>query len=348
MDIIIDPLEKIKEISINCESVREYIDTQSYLMDTDCVDALDEVGILTQCYLILIDELKRKGIIFISDTDEILSSISEADKIFKLYIWIDTKNQIKFCKCHEKIIQILENIIENESEDLLHEWYNAYKLIDTNILEFESIFENIKSIEKFKDYLSFIFENVKDSVFEFTQPKETILAYINAMYSGQKDAKKAFKYLMKDPIFQQYMTTKKTNEILNYLNTYDVEKLQPPYISKYAWAWSIETNYNDAPNLEDLPDNIQEYYKQLEYEHHSTTDHHIEYYLVNNDVPLDLKAVLLLVVACYEPNKPSETKLAAENVLKYGGDRIPKDMKKLFIHFANQLIKLSKLDNKEI
>ena len=66
MDITIDPLEKIKEISINCESVREYIDTQSYLMDTDCVDALDEVGILTQCYLILIDELKRKGILFIS------------------------------------------------------------------------------------------------------------------------------------------------------------------------------------------------------------------------------------------------------------------------------------------
>ena len=65
MDITIDPLEKIKEISINCESVREYIDTQSYLMDTDCVDTLDEVGILTQCYLILIDELKRKGIIFL-------------------------------------------------------------------------------------------------------------------------------------------------------------------------------------------------------------------------------------------------------------------------------------------
>ena len=44
MDITIDPFEKIKEIASRCESVREYIDTQSYLNDTDSVDTLDEVG----------------------------------------------------------------------------------------------------------------------------------------------------------------------------------------------------------------------------------------------------------------------------------------------------------------
>ena len=344
MDITIDPFEKIQEIASKCESVREYIDTQSYLNDTDSVDTLDEVGVLTQCCLILIDELKRKGILFISDTEELLSSISYMDEIFKFYLWIDIKHQIDFCKNHKKIIPYIENIIENCETDYIVELYNCQSEIDPTLSKFDRIIDSIKSTDTFKDYLNYIFNKISDIEFEFTQSQDVIMTYISTMYNGQKNAIKAFEYLMKDEMFQQYIDHAQVSLLLKHLNKYDTEKLQPTCISKYAWAWTIETGYKDALPLEVLPEYVQELYHKLEYEHHTSTDHHIEYYLANKDIPLDAKAVVLLSIACYKPSEPDKTKTSAEKVLQYGGDRFTSDTKKLFIHFANCLIRLSKQD----
>lgn len=343
-----DILDIIKMLMSVSEEVTEYINTQQFLCDVPNNDSLTEEGILTNCYRILLEELERKGITFFSDIDEILSSLSECERIYHLYCWIDTRHQIELCKTHNRLIEQLDNILNNDAneEDLIVSWVNCVSPIvgtkDPHLPHILRILNFIETNEHFKDLLTYVYTSVENTVFEIKQSIDVITAYTAAMYKGQEQAKKAFKILSAhwDGAFVAKIHADK---LFKYLDRYDLEKLQPPYINDYAWAWTVETHYNeDTITYDDLPDDLKKKYDQLEYDHHTTTDHHIEYYLANADKPIDHKALILMAIACFEDGDSDTTENNFNKVISTAGDKFDKQCLSFFNKCKDVLVAYTK------
>ncbi len=329
----IDILDIIKKLMSISEEVNEYINTQQYLCDVPNNDSLEEEGILTNCYRILIEEIERKGIKFVEEIDEILASTSESERIYHLYCWIDPKHQIEMCKAHNELIDQLDNILNNDTEDdLIVLWAQCIAPIigtnDPHFIPILRLLDYVETDDKFRDILTYIYTAVENSQLEIKQPIDLILAYTNFMYKGQEQAKKAFK-ILSSHWNSDFMIKIKADKLYKYLDRYDLEKLQPPYINDYAWSWSIDEHMafdgEEAITYEELPENLKKKHDQLDYDHHTTTDHHIEFYLAHPDIAIDYKALILLAVACYKENEPKETEDKFNNVLNAAGTRFDKN-----------------------
>lgn len=338
MEIPNDPdiLDIIKMLMSVSEEVNEYINTQQYLCDVPNNDSLDEEGILTNCYRILIEELERKGVVFHEEIDEILSSLSESERIYHLYCWIDPKHQIEMCKAHNELIEQLDNILNNDTneDDLIVSWSQCVLPIisinDPHFTHIVSILNYVHTTDSFRDMLQYVYTAVENSTLELKQPMNVILAYTDFMYKGQNQAKKAFRVLS----FHwdgAFMTKIHADKLFKYLDRYDLEKLQPPYINEFAWAWTIDEQYgeNTIP-YDELPEDLKKKHDQLDYDHHTTTDHHIEYYLANPDIPIDYKALILMAVACYKENDSKETTEKFDSVINAAGTRFDKNCLSFF------------------
>ena len=346
-----EPSERIKQIMSVSEQVTEYINTQQYLLDTENVDNLDENVILSDCYKFLIEELQRKGIVFTKSVDELLECWYHADRIYQLYCWIMDSHQVEMCKSHTVLIEQLNNILQFDlaDENLLTMWCQAVEPIiastDPYFTHFTSLLPDIETTDDLKDLLTTLYQTVADRETDFTQPLETIVAYINAMYDGQKLAKKAFAYMRKSPELIDYFKQIDADRFARDLDYYDTDKLQPLVISKETWAWAAKKGYGDAIKYEDLPDNLQKLVDDLDYEHHTTIYHHLEYYLVHKDVPMDTKAIFILICTCCTDGK-DKLEENCKNMLASGGDRFTRPAKELFL-LCKQVVTTMDWDDKE-
>lgn len=335
----IEILDIIKMLMSVSEEVNEYINTQQYLCDVPNNDSLEEEGILTNCYRILIEELERKGIVFHEEVDEILASTSESERIYHLYCWIDPKHQIEMCKAHNELIEQLDNILNNDEneDDLIVSWAKCVSPIvkdnDPHFNYIPRILDYVHTTDNFKDMLNYVYTAVENSLLEIKQPMDVIAGYIESMRLGQEQAKKAFNVLTSH-WNSNFLIKIKADKLMKYLDRYDLEKLQPPYINDFAWAWTIDEhccfNGEQAPDYEDLPDDLKKKHDELDKEHHTTTDHHIEYYLAHPDIPIDYKALILLAIACYKADNPKITEEKFNNVINAAGDRFDKNCLSFF------------------
>ena len=344
-NIVEDPIEIIQMLSAVSERVAEYIQNEQYILDSDIgVDGVEESGVITQCYLILVEELKEKGIVFHEELDELLSTYVDSERIFHLYEWIDTKHQIDMCVSHPELIPHLENILNTEDpeDDLIVQWVKMCLPIvgntDPHLSLCVRILPYLHTTEDFQDLLQYIYIQVENIPNLLHVPLEIATAYIKFMIDGQNNAKAALRILAAHEDVVAIAGYDTLHKLAPELDQYDVAKVSPIAISDYAWAWTIEEGYEDAPKLEDLPKTLQDKYHKLEVEHHTTTDHHIEYYLANKDIPVTWKAIILLLVACYAPGDAGKTKDKCNAVLSAAGDRFDDIHRKKFIDWAKILV----------
>lgn len=333
MDITVvpDSLEIIKMLSQESETVKEYIDTQEFVYDSSNIDAINYEGILTQCYFILISELKDKGIEFHCDDDVLFESWYETERIYHLYCWVDIAEQVKLCKNNHALIDQLENVLNNSITEMIFEdWYNVtkpYMSMDKHHGSIGRLVERFHTTEDFRNLLQYVYDQVAHEKYSFTQPIETITVYIQKMNAGRVNAESALNILMRNGFFTGLSEEDQT-AIINSVKYYDMEKLSPEHISDYAWTNSVDRD--------DLTPEMQTVYDKLEYDHHSTTNHHIEYYLVNKDVAMDMKACILLAIGCYDKDKATMRQKSIA-VMNNGGDRWTPDTKPVFIECINTL-----------
>ena len=340
-----DILDIIKMIMSVSEEVNEYINTQQYLCDVPNNDSLEEEGILTNCYRILIEELKRKGIEFHEELDEILSSFSESERIYHLYCWIDPKHQIEMCKSHNKLIEQLDNILNNDigENDLIVEWVNCVAPVvgnnDPHFPHILHILGYIHTTENFKNILEYVYTAVENATLELKQPMEIIIAYTNDMYKGQEQAKKAYRALASH-WNGEFLTKINSDKLYKYLDRYDLEKLQPPYINDFAWAWTVDeaNDENGYMKYEDLPEDLKKKHDELDLEHHSTTDHHIEYYLAHPDIAIDYKSLILMAIACFHDGDSDVTFDNFNKVINAAGTRFDKNCLAFFKRCSDILV----------
>lgn len=331
---VADSLDIIKLLKSSSEAVAEYIDTQDFLCDTITVDALDIDGILTQCYYILMDELNQKGIAFHSDDDVLLGNWLDAERIFHLYNFMDYRYQISLCKSYPQLIAKLEDIINSTLQDDKFEmWLEAVMTIPTKSndisVKIKPLLEHINATTVFEQFLSVVYDKVKNVSSDFRVPLNIVTAYIGVMHSGMQKAAAAFKILLTDGRGHE-LTDTQLAFVENSVKNYDIEKLQPENISNYAWAWAAKTGYNNSITYNEFPQSLKDLSDKLDYDHHSSTVHHIEYYLVHKDVPFDQQACMLLAIACYEPTDRAATMRKADAVYAAGGDRFTIDITNYF------------------
>lgn len=313
-------------------AVDEYITDQQYLTTATNVDAVDEEGILTQCYLLIISELNDLDIYFSEELDVLLSSWYEAERIYHLYCWIQPANQVRICN-NIKLIPVLEDVINNSLDDeLLEDWLtNIYDSLnqDKHKASIKKILPYVYTKSKFRNLLKYVYGQVEHKLTDYTQPIEVITSYIQEMAAGRQDAETALNILRLNKVL--FSLTDEQQQILQKsIKYYDMAKLEPSCISDYAWASTIQ-------DVSELPDYMKAEYDRLEYEHHTTTEHHIEYYLANKDVPVDTLACILLAIGCYDKDV-QKMKEDALRVVLCGGDLFDDNTKKLFLSYIQYFI----------
>lgn len=319
----------LQQVSV---TVDEYISEQQYLVNTS-VDTIDEEGILTQCYCIIIDELKDRGIEFHIELDQLLSSWYEAERIYHLYCFTELEQQVKICIAHTNLIPKLLEVIDNSiDEDILSDWFiivEPYIQQNRHRMPVQSILEYTHTTEIFKQLLATVYKKVEHAIYDYTQPMDAITSYIKEMNSGRIDAAYALKILEVNNLLSSLNDIQ--NKIIHKsIKYYDMAKLEVDAISEYAWAYSVQDK------VDELSEELKQKYEQLEYDHHSSTDHHIEYYIVHKDVPIDKLACILLSIGCYDKDNDILVK-NAERVLRCGVELFVVDTKQFFIECITTL-----------
>lgn len=312
----------LQQVSV---TVDEYISEQQYLVNAS-VDVIDEEGILTQCYCIIIDELKDRGIEFHIELDQLLASWYEAERIYHLYCFTEIDQLIKICTSYTATISKMSDVINNSiDEDLLTDLFtilDPYIQQNRHRVPVKSILEHTHTTEIFRVLLEQVYKQSEHALYDYTQPVDTITSYIEEMNRGRLNAEMALKVLELNNMLSSLNDTQH-KIVYKSVKYYDMAKLEVETISDYAWTHKVKDYVSS------LPEELQKKYEQLEYDHHSSTEHHIEYYIVNRDVPLDNTACILLAIGCYDQNNDELIK-DANKVFKCGIELFVEHTKQFF------------------
>lgn len=321
----------LQQVSV---TVDEYISEQQYLVNT-AVDTIDEEGILTQCYCIIIDELRDRGIEFHIELDQLLASWYEAERIYHLYCFTEPEQQIKICTTYTDLIPKLSEVVDNSiDEDVLLDWFTIvepYIQQNRHRIPVQSILDHTHTTPVFRQLLAQVYKKSEHAVYDYTQPMDTITSYIQEMNSGRLDAETALRILEVNNVLSSLNDVQR-KIVYKSVKYYDMAKLEVDTISDYAWAYGVQDE------LDDLSEELKERYTQLEYDHHSSTDHHIEYYIVHRDVPLDTVACILLAIGCYDKDNDVLSK-DATRVVTCGVELFVEHTTQFFTHCIHTLIR---------
>lgn len=264
-------LEKHLEQLMNAlPEINDYIVTKQYLRTIDEDDVTLQY-LVNQSYMILLKELKERGILFHCELDEILGNFYDADLLYKLFMMMSPDRLLDFIKIRENK-EFLSSLLDSDERER--------NLIILDLLDYIRTITKDLDVVTLVDYFSdkvtnddaFIetLLNVLDHELDINLPEITthdlddIEALMKDVDASRDTAKRVFDLAILTLELDKTYFDKD-------LKQYNLDKLAPTKIHQYAWQFTTE-DYNK------LPEGQRKYYDKLVFEHNSENLHHIEYY----------------------------------------------------------------------
>lgn len=273
-----DYQSEILDLCRICKTVDLYVSTQSYKndqMDPEDPNSITEQEILTNCYVIILQELRLLGIEVHCEWEEALSNFHDAKAYAYLLSMMDKNNLLMKLNSQynnkERFIAIFENSEDSESDLLLaflevfFYYFPSENHKDEIIRECDRLYSTNEFSSYMKNVLSMISPISTINIDNFT----TIKNYINRIVEGRKKFEEVVNVLIEHCPYIQM-----NPYLRNAIDTYDEEKISGTDISRYCWAVMSDDG--------ELSDTEKEIKKNILFEHTSHQTHHIEYYHVRH------------------------------------------------------------------
>ena len=261
-----------------CPAFEDYVVNQVYLSKYG-PDAYTDADILRDGYEIIQAELEDMGIYIDGDLFE--------DGYQRRFLYYFRKffdgNQLKelFRKHNEwkETIQVILDSDENLNDtlnELLEFFYNVYGY-NYDVRQLYEKWLECTSNELFDEHLKAVLEDAPAIVSSITDP-EVATAYVSFIEKGRQNAYTAARMIYDSLVKREYGEQVKLamvgitwEDILPYLEKYDLDKVSADEVSSYA---IFDTDFNK----EELPECIQLKAKEYMDAHHKRSHHHIEYW----------------------------------------------------------------------
>ena len=258
-----DYAEKISELRSVSEVIDSYISNGTYLLKYESTDSVTDQSVLNDCYVVIIEELQRMGVLPTVEISELISDYYTADGAVVLRNMLDQDN------LKELILSKLESSVEFQEifdSTIIDETDYLQYFIETARKHFPqketSVFEPIGRVEHLF-FSNIMFKRHVTSILANTVPKSTMSEvtkdirqkYLWKISLGRDFFKTAINFLpkeIKDSLDMEYLD--------HAIRLYDIEKITGSTVDLLCW---------DATILS----------------HKSTTPHHIEYFQATRKVP---------------------------------------------------------------
>lgn len=271
-------IDLIKDLS---PLAQEYLNTKAYL--TKIVeDDVTDIFLLIECYKCLLEELEDIGISFHCELEELFEDMYTAEAIYHLRKILEPEFLYEFFKMNKELAKAMENQLENNTVDteLISFLLDTIYLINENNYSLNRTMEiedKFVSTEKLRTYIKTIVDIANiNRVDDLDMP-----LYLNLIEIVKKD-RLNFEYVV------NYIC--KDDQSLNYeklkskIKNYDLSKLNGDNANMYAWC------YTDG--AKEMNPFIYNKYMDI---HHTTSTHHIEYWLTHADLIITKESLVELV-----------------------------------------------------
>ena len=275
-----DYAEKISELRSVSEVIDSYISNGTYLLKYESTDSITDQSVLNDCYVVIIEELQRMGVLPTVEISELISDYYTADGAVVLRNILDQDN------LKELILSKLESSVEFQEifdSTIIDETDYLQYFIETARKHFPqketSVFEPIGRVEHLF-FSNIMFKRHVTSILANTVPKSTMSEvtkdirqkYLWKISLGRDFFKTAIKFLpkeIKDSLDMEYLD--------HAIRLYDIEKITGSTVDLLCWAVMTDP--------ESLHEDLRKKQDATILSHKSTTPHHIEYFQATRKVP---------------------------------------------------------------
>lgn len=321
-----EQLEDLREIS---GTVDEYISRELYKADfgADMENTYNPNAILAECYGIIIDELTEFGITFPESDDELLTDWYTAKHIYYIRAFVDSDNLLRILSTRGDL-EKLSNLLNTDEYDDLYQLVVDFIFTrkTAEIYQILSDFsERVTVNNRFKEHLLGCIDRITETGSEYNIPVNELSLVRQYIAKVQKDRRVLNQLIQK--LLDQYPDTNydlTTPEAVRLIRTYDLDKLEPCNIRKFATL-----DRDDALD--------QKSREELVNLHHTATPFHGEYY-VHANIVLDTMRYKLVILAMAADLPKREELLAevdhcAKQVLLLTSEETKQDI----VNFVNEL-----------
>ena len=328
--IDLSPEKILADLSSISECIANYLEREVFLDSFGASSDYQINDILTECYVIIIQELMEFGI-YIHEQDELLGDWYSAHQLYYLRNFLDSANLYTFVSQNAEDITPLKQIAEDEERGdiypILIEYLSEKHPDEERIIAMTNLESNLHADERLKKHISAVIANVQNVDVQIMEP----------------DTIRAQRYIQKTKILRDRVRTAVYKIIDNmpisgwdrsiiekFLNDYDLDKLRADQIAIYS---TIDLDEVD-PTLEPLKK------KYLDI-HHKRSIHHIEYWLDADKTskPILQKEHLVLLVAHHDEPDTTNTTFwqKIDKMLVHANAILTQEQKDLVVQMATCL-----------
>lgn len=307
------PVEQFADLRSISDNVDDYLSRELYLDSFGNDGDYTVNDILSECYTIVLQELRELGIFFTMDIDDLLADWYTAKNIYHLRVLCDSKTITTLCEDKE-VYNTLSTLIQDTDDDcgelitsIVEYLQNKYpsEVAYQYLLYFN---QYVYSTDRFKDHLSVILDKIEKQDPGADIPDVTAAAeYIRQTLQLQKLAKIATDIILSTTGFN-----KECNGVVldKLLADYDMDKISTDELRLYCL---LDNSQREVPKqLQHLKDVMLQ-------KHHERSPHHIEHWITHQDEHPTKENLVVLVAHHFEPDTTKdEFAKAVENMLDQG------------------------------
>ena len=325
-DSIQKQIMDLREIS---DSVNNFILQQSFINPTE-EHEIDPTEVLLQCRAILLEELREFGIVPSNQEELIMDG-------YKLRNAINIREVFD----EEFLKMFITGLNDNAAEDfknLLKDKYTVDKEFGLeNMTGFMlDRYPNNKKFQMMKYYASDfyvnndfysrlfnIFESTVRFITETNEDNLMIADYLKHKFKHIENVKKAANFLMG----LKYDKTISIVELKARLAIHDKDLISSEKVREVSLLWKLKQRENVSPE-------VIKQYEEIEYTHHHSNRHHLEYFVSGSTIELADK---IEIVSDIYNEQPTKEQYINDVMKTFANVEISEDIKKNLIGFANRL-----------